>query len=67
MAEENERVPCPCCGIGRVDAGHNYDVCEVCCWEDDPLQFAYPDMAGGANKMSLNEARAAFKRGEKTR
>lgn len=60
MAEEN-LVPCPCCGIGMVEDGHEFDVCEVCGWEDDPVQFDDPDYRGGANSMSLNEARAAFK------
>lgn len=68
MAENNEAlVPCPCCGEGQVESGHQYDVCTVCHWEDDPLQFDHPDYKGGANKMSLNEARAAHKRGEKTK
>lgn len=59
--EEEIKVPCPCCGEGLVEEGHLYDVCEVCYWEDDPVQFADPDYRGGANRMSLNEARAAFK------
>ena len=39
----------------------------VCHWEDDPLQFEHQDYKGGANQMSLNEAREAHKRGEKTK
>lgn len=38
-----------------------YDVCPVCYWEDDPIQFADPDYAGGANEGSLNEDRANFR------
>ena len=56
-------VPCPCCGEGYVERGHIYDVCETCWWEDDPVQFDYPYLAGGANKMSLYQARKAYKRG----
>jgi hypothetical protein len=32
----------------------------VCFWEDDGLQAADPDYAGGANKISLNQARRNF-------
>jgi len=39
-----------------------YEICPVCGWEDDPVQFRDPDRAGGANEMSLNEARAAWKK-----
>jgi hypothetical protein len=29
-------------------------------WEDDDIQHDNPDFAGGANKMSLNEAKSNF-------
>ncbi len=62
MEEKRDNlVPCPCCGEGMVEAGHEFDICDVCGWEDDNLQFSRPDYKGGANKMSLNEARAAWK------
>lgn len=44
-----------------MDEGHQNDVCEVCDWEDDPVQFYDPDYRGGANAMSLNEAREAWR------
>lgn len=34
-----------------------YEICDVCGWEDDPVQSADPDYVGGANKLSLKEAR----------
>ena len=58
--EEENKVLCPCCGEGLVEEGHNYDVCDVCCWEDDPVQFEDPDYRGGANHISLNEARQNY-------
>jgi anaerobic ribonucleoside-triphosphate reductase len=54
---------CPCCGIGDVDFTHDYDVCETCGWENDSLQNKYPDYEGGANEMSLNQARKAYAEG----
>lgn len=62
MADANENlVPCPCCGEGLVEANHEFDICDVCGWEDDDYQFNNPDYRGGANRMSLNEARRAYK------
>ena len=50
---------CPCCGqpgfTHPVDG--TYDICPYCMWEDDPVQLKDPDFAGGANELSLNEAR----------
>ena len=40
-----------------------YEVCPVCGWEDDGLQRDNPDYAGGANRMSLNEAKVAYREG----
>ena len=37
-----------------------YDICEECFWENDPVQLNYPDFDGEANEMSLNEAREAY-------
>ena len=59
MAEEFKTL-CPCCGEDFVDEGHEYDVCEICGWEDDPIQFENPDYRGGANKFSLNEAKKIY-------
>lgn len=56
------KYQCPCCGYATFDEepNGNYDICPVCFWEDDPFQSQDPDDADGANKVSLNEARANF-------
>ncbi|MCB9892565.1 MAG: hypothetical protein H6832_01620 [Planctomycetes bacterium] len=44
-----------------LEADHGtYEICDVCGWEDDPVQFADPDRRGGANKESLREAREHY-------
>jgi len=48
---------CPCCGSKVVTTPGEYEICDVCGWEDDPVQSADPNYAGGANKLSLNQAR----------
>ena len=59
----NKKYHCPCCEYFtlRDESGH-FDICEVCYWEDDSIQSFDPEYRGGANTMSLNEARANYKR-----
>lgn len=52
---------CACCGA-KVE---RYDICDVCGWQDDDVQNSQPDYKGGANQMSLNEAKEAYMKGEK--
>ncbi len=58
------KYPCPCCGHHTFDRppGKTYGICSVCFWEDDPLQLNDPSLSGGANAVSLNEARENFKK-----
>ena len=59
-----KKYACVCCGSRTMQEKPpgTYEICPVCGWEDDPVQFRDPDRAGGANEMSLNEARAAWKK-----
>ncbi|MFK3913424.1 CPCC family cysteine-rich protein [Enterobacter cancerogenus] len=56
---------CPCCGQYEFPEEGSYEICPICTWEDDPVQTEEPDYKGGANVMSLNEAREAFRQGRK--
>ncbi|HYR11203.1 MAG TPA: CPCC family cysteine-rich protein [Longimicrobium sp.] len=62
IAAEPILHPCPCCGFRTMTEAWRgtYDLCPVCNWEDDGVQYHDPDYRGGANLESLNEARAAF-------
>ena len=57
------RYPCPCCGYLTLSKapGGTYETCKVCFWEDDGVQLRDPNYRGGANKVSLNEARENFR------
>jgi hypothetical protein len=57
-----ERFACPCCGYKTFDTqpDGSYNICDVCFWEDDPIQLANPDYKGGANPMSLRQAQQNF-------
>jgi cysteine-rich CPCC protein len=53
--------PCPACGyLVFGEPVGSYDICPICNWEDDPVQLQHPDLAGGANKVSLIEAQKNF-------
>ena len=54
-------VDCPCCGPPSLAEPGSWEIRPVCGWEDDPVQERYPDLAGGANRLSLEQARTNFK------
>jgi len=58
----SKRWSCPCCESLTLDEEPpgTFDICPVCFWEDDNVQFDGPDRGGGANRVSLNEARTNF-------
>ena len=53
--------PCPCCEKMTLDTVGEYEICEVCKWEDDPFQSAFPDQGHGANGVSLVVARKKWR------
>ena len=55
-----KRFQCPCCGFYTLDSRGEYDICKVCFWEDDPSQSADELDDGGANHVSLVEARKNY-------
>ena len=50
---------CAVCGADMIL--EDSVVCDICYWEADSVQEDDPDYRGGANKESLNEARAEWK------
>ena len=56
------RYACPCCGFLtlRDEPPGTFAICPVCFWEDDDAQFNDQTYAGGANRVSLSEARKNF-------
>lgn len=53
--------PCPSCGYDVFgEPPGSYDICPICFWEDDIVQLAFPDLAGGANKCSLIDGQHNF-------
>ncbi|MCZ8400604.1 CPCC family cysteine-rich protein [Achromobacter xylosoxidans] len=65
MTQEDENVSlylCPCCGRLTLHELDVYEICEICGWEDDPVQSRDPTYSGGANASSLLETQAIWKR-----
>ena len=60
---DKDRRMCPVCG--QHELGY-YEIC-ACGWQNDPIQFSNPDYSGGANDMSLNEAREAYLKGKQVK
>lgn len=59
---------CPCCGLYvHVVRPGGHRICPICKWQDDNVQKLDPDFTGGANKVSLNQARALFEQGKDKR
>lgn len=57
-----EKFACPCCGYKtfREQPNGSYDICQVCFWEDDPIQLNDPNYEGGANRVSLKQGQKNF-------
>lgn len=56
------KYTCPCCGYKTLDEEPpgTYEICAICFWEDDPIQFDDPDYEGGANRPSLKTAQKNY-------
>ncbi len=59
-----KRYACPCCGYKTFIEKPNgsYDICNVCFWEDDPVQLNDPDYEGGANRVSLRQGQLNYEK-----
>jgi hypothetical protein len=63
--EKLKKQYCACCGYDTLiepPGTGTFDICPICFWEDDPVQFKDPHRVGGANECSLKEARRNFER-----
>ena len=62
MHSEFNMYECPCCGyltLTEKPPG-TFEICPVCNWEDDNVQAGDPTYEGGANGVSLEQARRNF-------
>ena len=56
------KYTCPCCGYKTLSEKPpgTYEICPICFWEDDGVQFNDPDYEVGANRVSLRQAQKNF-------
>ena len=53
---------CPCCGSRTLGERVAYEICPICRWQDDPVQWHDQDFAPGPNRgESLNVARKRWR------
>ena len=60
---ENKWKPncvCPICERHQFE--DSYDICPVCFWENEGVQYDDPDIGGGANNLSLNDYKKRWKK-----
>lgn len=59
---KHSNTHCACCEIfdHEEEIGNTFLICPICDWEDDGVQLNNPDYEGGANTLSLNQAREMF-------
>ena len=53
-------IKCPVCNEFNFERDASYEICGVCRWENDPLQYDDHDDDMGANPMSVNQARVQW-------
>lgn len=60
--QKEELYTCPCCGYKTLKDGNpgSFEICSICYWENDNVQFDEPFYEGGANRVSLYEAQRNF-------
>lgn len=63
MENKFNNFQCPCCEFYTLpeQPSNTFEICPVCYWEDDGVQFLHHDYTGGANTISLNQARANYR------
>lgn len=54
---------CACCGQLTLLEDSEFEICPACGWQDDKVQNEDPKFTGGANDMSLELAKEAYRRG----
>lgn len=53
---------CQCCDYFTLSERGCWELCKVCFWEDEELDFDAPDFVSGANHITLREGRENFSR-----
>lgn len=56
------KYTCPCCGYKILEEKPpgTFEICSICFWEDDGVQYDDPDYEGGANSPSLRQAQKNY-------
>ncbi len=55
MSRVQKKYYCPCCGYNALseESAGTFEICDICYWEDDNVQFNDIHYSGGANKGDI--------------
>ncbi|WP_010249949.1 glycosyltransferase [Acetivibrio cellulolyticus] len=57
----SKKHTCPCCGYQTfANDWDDEEICKICYWQNDIDQFTNPNYDGGANEVSLSQARMNY-------
>ena len=59
---KNSLKQCPCCDYFTLTNRGDYEICEICFWEDDGLDLKELKSHSGPNHITLEEGRMNFLR-----
>lgn len=65
MGEKDDGYICPICEKFKFTYRNDLDLCEICGWMNDALYENDHNFTGGGQKMTFNEAKAAYAAGKK--
>ena len=51
---------CACCGERSLPPVSAFEICPICGWQDDDIQNEEPSLDGGANELSLDDAKKEY-------
>ena len=57
---ESKDTICPVCEEYYFEFSYDHDICPICGWENDGVQRDKKDNWGGANHLSVNEAKVVY-------
>ena len=53
-------LQCPCCDYFTLETRGDFEICPICFWEDDGIDFNDMDEHSGPNHMTLRQGRSNF-------
>ena len=59
-SKSTDLLACPCCGYGTLASRNEFEICEICWWEDDGQDNDNASQVLGGPNSNLSLTRARF-------